>query len=112
MITMQQTVDVPADRRIHLDVTLPRDAPKGQTTVVLTFVQQGDEAAEWPAGTFTKTLPTIEEVKREAAEKAAARRASGKKPFEALRASTHRQQFFGGRDGMDIQREMRDEWPD
>ncbi|GHT92764.1 hypothetical protein FACS1894140_5260 [Spirochaetia bacterium] len=105
---MQQTVDIPADRRIHLDVTLPKDAPRGQTTVVLTFVQQKDGAAERPAG----TLPTIGELKREAAEKAAARQASGKKPFDALRASPHRRQFFGGQDGMDIQREMRSEWPD
>ncbi|GHU01657.1 hypothetical protein FACS1894147_01920 [Spirochaetia bacterium] len=36
-MTIQQTVDIPADRHVRIDVTLPEGAPRGQTTMVLTF---------------------------------------------------------------------------
>ena len=45
MMTMQQTVTIPADRRLHFDLTLPDDVPCGQTEIILTFLnpEQGDE---------------------------------------------------------------------
>jgi hypothetical protein len=36
MITLQRTVDIPADRRLTLD--LPMDVPTGKVSVVLSFL--------------------------------------------------------------------------
>jgi hypothetical protein len=36
-MTLQQTVTIPADRRLHLDWTLPEMASVGQATVILEF---------------------------------------------------------------------------
>ena len=36
-MTIQQTIDIPANRKIHLDLTLPEGAPFGKTELVLEF---------------------------------------------------------------------------
>jgi hypothetical protein len=54
------------------------------------------------------SLPTIEDSKREAAEKAVRRKASGVDPLEQYRGSG----LFGHVDGVTYQRSIRDEWPD
>jgi hypothetical protein len=36
-MTLQRTVTIPADRRIHLDFTLPETVSVGPTTVILDF---------------------------------------------------------------------------
>jgi hypothetical protein len=37
MITIEQTVDIPADRHLQLDMTLPESVPGGRTRVALAF---------------------------------------------------------------------------
>ena len=37
MITIQETVDIAADRRIHLDIKAPDTVPSGRTRVLLSF---------------------------------------------------------------------------
>jgi hypothetical protein len=37
MMTIQQTVDIPADRKLHLDLELPETVPTGHTEVQITF---------------------------------------------------------------------------
>jgi hypothetical protein len=37
MITIQRTVDIPADRQIHLDIKAPDTVPSGRTQVLLSF---------------------------------------------------------------------------
>jgi hypothetical protein len=43
MNTIQQTVNIPADRRLCLDLTLPEDIPEGQAemTVILSPTVEG-----------------------------------------------------------------------
>ena len=36
-MTITQTVDIPADRRVRFDFIVPRDIPEGQTNVVIQF---------------------------------------------------------------------------
>jgi hypothetical protein len=36
-MTIQQTIEIPADRRVRLDFTLPEAASAGQATVILEF---------------------------------------------------------------------------
>jgi hypothetical protein len=53
-MTIQQTVDIPADRHIRFDFTLPEGAPKGQTTMILTF--SSPKAAETIQPHLTRAL--------------------------------------------------------
>jgi hypothetical protein len=103
MIAIEQTVDIPMNRHLRLDIDLPESVPDGRTNVVLLF--------SFPEKAVALS-PLLEYVKREAAQKAAERRASGRDPFEELRNSMKGRSFFGGIDGVTCQRSLRDEWPD
>jgi hypothetical protein len=114
MLTMQKTVDIPRDRHIHLDLTVPEDVPYGNTQVVLVFAPSPEDV--FPKTTKKPTLPegftplrTLEDCKKEAAEKTAKRIAEGRNPFKDLQEGGP---LFGGIDGVEFQRRIRDEWPD
>jgi predicted metal-dependent phosphoesterase TrpH len=112
MMTIRQTVDIPADRRLHLE--LPKSVPTGNTEVHITFltvpakVKSMDEALE----RLLQPQTTLEEFKREAAAKTAKRIASGREPFEEARKLLNGRRLFDGIDGVEYQRSLRDEWPD
>jgi hypothetical protein len=104
MILIEQTVEIPADRHLRLDLDLPESVPDGKTNVVLLI--------PFPEKIGVSPVRPLEHVKREAARKAAERRASGRDPFEELRNSMKGRPFLGGVDGVACQRSLRDEWPD
>jgi hypothetical protein len=112
MMTIQQTVDIPADRCLHLE--LPKTVPTGNTEVHITFltvpakVKSMAETLE----RLLQPLPSLEEFKREAAEKTAKRIACGREPFEEARKLLNGRRLLDGLDGVEYQRRMRDEWPD
>ncbi|MDR2477314.1 MAG: hypothetical protein LBD18_05985 [Treponema sp.] len=123
MITIQRTVDIPADRNLSLD--LPKTVPSGRVNVCLVFDTAEETAASAAAETasagddavsrlLSHKFPTIEEIKEEAALKAAKReaiiKAMGKDPIMELRDS-FKHAPFAGVDGVAYQREMRDEAP-
>ena len=101
-MTIQQTVEIPADHRLLLEV--PSEVPAGRT--ILTFTP--DPVENSPALPEFSLSPSIDALKRDAAQKAARRFTdpSG----DAL------QQFCGSlahiytEDGVITQRRMRDEW--
>jgi hypothetical protein len=43
IMVIQQTIKIPADRRVHLDWTLPETASVGTATVILDFPTMPDE---------------------------------------------------------------------
>ena len=98
MMTIQQTIDIPADRRIFLE--LPDTAPTGSVDVTLTLksankcTDKDSRIADWilhPIQTYRHT--------------------QWKKVFKEL--AEYRQAygpFFGGMDGLEYQRKIRDEW--
>ena len=94
-MTITQTVDIPANRRLVIDV--PSEVPVGQ--VILTFTPAKKSAVG-------KTNRTLEDALRRAAEKAAD---PNRRPlshfFGILSPNT-----FG--DGVAYQRAIRDEWDD
>ena len=102
MLTIQQTVSIPSDR--HLSLQLPETAPSGQVTLIISFVpaQKVGESA-------LNVLPTLEALKRQAAEKTAKRIAEGKKPFEGLSDCLKQSKTFAG-DPVEMVRAIRDEW--
>jgi len=49
-MTIIQTVEVPANRRVHLDFEVPREVPEGKTSVIMQFPDRKEaqqEGGEW-----------------------------------------------------------------
>ena len=82
-MVIERTVDILADRRIFLD--LPEVLP------------------------FDAAFPAIEELKQQAADKTARRKADGRKPFEGLCGVLEHSPALTG-DPVEIVRAWRDEW--
>jgi hypothetical protein len=175
MMTIQQTIDIPADRWLHLELpkTVPsgkfelrliftplqaarkrqpedfahllRDSPKTIEEAIAEARRKTVERLENPAmdsmkkyagclkdssafegdpveiqrrmrdETLERLLqppPSLEEFKREAAEKTANRIACGREPFEEARKLLNGRRLFDGVDGVEYQRRLRDEWPE
>ena len=98
-MTITQTVDIPADRRLTIEV--PREIPAGRTIIAFTPVPaQEITGAQLPGGNAC----TVEEALQMAAEKSAdPNRKSISRHFGTL--SKH---SFG--DPVAYQRAIRDEW--
>jgi hypothetical protein len=103
MITITQTVDIPADRRLHLD--LPQSVPGGRADMVLVL----SPAEKAPRVYTPEPFPSIEELKAEAAAKHAEMLKTGVDPLARF-AGCLKDVFT--EDGVEYQRRMRDEWPD
>jgi hypothetical protein len=106
MIAIEQTIDIAADRRLHLDMTLPETVPSGRTSVVLLFLSDNKSPRLYTPEPF----PSIEELKAEADRKAAERFAdpSG----DSLQKYCGCLKDVFSEDGVEYQRKIRDEWPD
>jgi hypothetical protein len=96
-MTVTQTVDIPADRRITLEV--PREVPPGRTILAFTPAHSPD-TVRLPGG----NARTVEEALQMAAEKLAD---PNRKPIS--RHFGKHKGIFGG-DGVAYQRAIRDEW--
>jgi hypothetical protein len=110
-MTIQQTIDIPANREVTIRLVVPETVPCGKRDLILEFPET-QRAVDQRA---VSDMPTIADLKREAAEKAERRRTDPvyrAEVAEILRDLQDGGPIFGGRDGMDVQREMRDEWPD
>jgi hypothetical protein len=114
MITIQRTVEIPADRRLVLD--LPPNVPDGPVNMLLVFSRE--EPAEKPAApeddalrrVLSRKFPTIDELKAEAARKAAERQANPQgDPLLRYAGCLKDSGIFEG-DAVAVQRKMRDEW--
>jgi hypothetical protein len=113
MITIEKTVDISADRRFHLDFTLPQTVPSGKTSVVLMFPAEPPASGE--EASFSDELEhlIIEELKadgrRKAEERLAEMERTGVDPLQKYCGAL--KDIFP-EDGLDYQRKMRDEWLD
>jgi guanyl-specific ribonuclease Sa len=117
MTAIQETVTIPRDRHIHLDLTVPDDVPYGKAQVMLVFAPLPEHSAEQAAAgegspPAFAPLKTLEECKQEAAAKTAWRIAHPEEFKARLREVQEGGPFFGGIDGMEFQKRCRDEWPD
>ena len=92
-MTITQTVDIPADRRITIEV--PREIPAGKTIIAFTPAAALDRKKD--PGTMEEALRMLEEQASD----------PDRKPISRL-FGTHKG-IFGG-DGVAYQRAIRDEW--
>jgi hypothetical protein len=100
MITIQQTVEIPADRRIFVDI--PDSVPAGRVKLEVTLKSAGG-AGEGKRHIGDWILHPIQSYR-------AARWAKMLGELDEYRR-THGP-FFSGMDGLEYQRNLRDEWPD
>jgi hypothetical protein len=103
MITIKQTVDIPADRRLYL--ALPQSVPSGRADIVLVL----STAKEASRVAMAEPFPSIEELKEEASAKYAEMLKTGVDPLARF-AGCLKDVFT--EDGVEYQRRLRDEWPD
>jgi hypothetical protein len=108
-VTIQQTIDIPASRKVHLDITLPEDMPCGRTELVLDF---RPSAAHAGASGKPRLDPILEKALREAEEKWAYNQAHPEELKTSLARLRENGPLFGGADGVEFQRKIRDEWED
>jgi hypothetical protein len=111
MIAIEKTIEITADGRLRLDITLPKTIPGGRTNVVLVFPFVEGPVSETPDTSCSwEPFLGIEELKNEAKRKTAERFAdpSG----DSLQKYCGCLQSLFPEDGVECQRKMRDEWPD
>ncbi|GHV81210.1 hypothetical protein AGMMS49944_30010 [Spirochaetia bacterium] len=126
-MTIEQTIDIPTDHRLILD--LPQEVPAGKAKIKVFIkpfskkpkkdcncrtdgIPLGDGMIYYPAPPgFIPSPPDPELVPyiKEAEERAARERATGENPFEGLKGCMKDSPCFADRDGVEIQREMRDD---
>jgi hypothetical protein len=106
-MTIEQTVEIPANHRLTLD--LPDDIPVGTAKIELTVYPVAGDSRSGLASYLASNSPrTIREALAEAERKAADPRHT---PFSACFGSLKDSAVFAG-DPVAIQRTMRAEWDD
>jgi hypothetical protein len=110
MITIQRTVDIPADRRLSLDFTVPETIPAGKARVTVLLDNAATQDTDPLARLLSQPSPTIEEIKAEAARKTKERLADpSRDSLNRYAGCLADSPAFEG-DAVAIQRKMRDEW--
>jgi hypothetical protein len=102
MMTIQQTIDIPADRRLYLE--LPETVPSGKCDLRLIFT---------PTRSIQKLDPSTEKMLNDAEKTWAYTRAHPEEvrnELRALRGCTKGSPAWGGLDGVTYKRKIRDEW--
>ncbi|GHV25180.1 hypothetical protein AGMMS4952_02300 [Spirochaetia bacterium] len=99
---IQQTVDIPANRKLYLE--LPETVPSGKTKVILEF------KSPVQTDTYPEPLSGLEKLLKEAEEKRLYFQAHPEE-IRALRGCLPGT-AFGGMDGVTFQRKTRAEWED
>jgi hypothetical protein len=99
-MTMRQTIDIPANREVNIHLVVPATVPCGKTDVILDFPET------------QRAMPTVEELIKEAEDRAARERETGYSTFGSFKGCLKDSPCFAGRTGEEIQRELRDEWND
>jgi hypothetical protein len=109
-MSIQQTVDIPVNHRLTIE--LPREVPAGKATIIYNPAPLPDQ--DTPADRH-KIPDDLVELYQEAVKRADRERsdpAYRAEIAETLRKCQEGGPIFGGMDGMEYQRMMRDEWPD
>jgi hypothetical protein len=98
-MTIEQTVEIPVNHRLIVDV--PQDIPAGKAMITIT--------PAFGKGSLPETYSPEEALKKSAERAAARRKNPSLNTFRKFHGSLKGSLNFD-RDGMEIQREMRNEW--
>jgi hypothetical protein len=109
-MTIHQTIEIPASRRVYFDVRLPKETACGRTEVVLDFKTPVVQTAVSGSAAKTTLDPVLEAVMTDAERKWADNRAHPEKLQAALEKLREGGGVFGGVDGVEFQRKIRDGW--
>ena len=109
MITIKETVDISADRWIHLDIKAPDTIPSGKMRVLLSFpvgevAPPAAPAAESTAPVREPWIPLVSWLRKRREERF-------RRAVMRVAGCLANSPAFEG-DPVAIQRKMRDEWPD
>jgi histidinol-phosphate/aromatic aminotransferase/cobyric acid decarboxylase-like protein len=109
-MTIRQTVDIPANRKVRFDVDLPETVPCGKAQVVLHFpsVAQQDDVS----GSETPWEPgsAMEKSMKEAEEKWRYNQSHPEELRELIKRVQEGPPLFGGIGADEFIRRCRDEW--
>jgi hypothetical protein len=106
MTTIERIVEIPADRRLLLDMSLPEHIPCGVVKIVLNFIPAVQPA---PA---PKLDGELEKALEEAERKWLYNRAHPEELKGAIKKFKDQGPIFDGAAGVIFQRKIRDEWED
>jgi hypothetical protein len=105
MMTLEQTIDIPADRKLYLE--LPETVPSGRTKVIINFETLSPRTVTPNPGKFS---PELQAAIKEAEEKRAWRLAHPEEFKARMKKAREGGPLFGGIDGLEYQRKVRSEW--
>jgi hypothetical protein len=110
MMTIQQIVDIPADRKLRFDVVLPETVPCGKAEVVLNFpsIALHGEAAEQEASRGLS--PLLEKTMEEAEQKRLYWASHPEELKQMLDRVRKGPPLFGGIDADEFKQRNNDEW--
>jgi hypothetical protein len=107
MMTIQQTVDIPLDHRLRLDLALPENVPSGRAKIEFTITPE-------QADVFDRVPQGLSSVLEKALEEAEQKRLYWKAHPDELREKLKKLQegppLFGGIGADEFKRRSQDEW--
>ena len=107
--TDEKSVNIHADRHVTLDFTAPEILPCGETSVVVLLFPGAAASGSTDIAELGKR-PSPKEMLKEAEKIWAWQRSHPKEMEGALRTLQESGPLFGGVDGVEFQRKIRDEW--
>jgi hypothetical protein len=118
MMTLEKTVDVTGDRKVHFDITLPEAVPQEAVQIIIRFAPAAAPEEELEveplSGADLELEPELQAILLSAAKKTAWRKAHPEEDrawWESFRGCLS-PGAFGGMKGVDYVRKIRDEWGD
>jgi hypothetical protein len=106
MMTIQQTVDIPLDHRLQLNLELPENIPSGRANLKFTITPEQIEGDPPPQ----KLSPVLEKAMEEAEQKRLYWKAHPDELREKLKKLQEGPPLYGGIGADEFQRRCRDEW--
>jgi hypothetical protein len=111
-MTIQQTIDIPASRKVRFDVALPDYVPRGQTQVVLQFKVAERQSEDSGHPVMDAELAELVAEAGRRAERERTDPVYRQKVIERFKRVQEGGPIFGGIGGLEYQRRCRNEWED
>jgi len=111
MVTIEQTIDIPVNRELHL--VLPRSISSGRAKITLNITPLDPKNGGGIRGSKLAGDAELEKIMREASERAERERADPgyrQQVIDSFRKAQEGGPIFGGISAEDFKKECNDEW--